>query len=156
MTALQRTCLVLTVALSAACSSAVGPVSLGGQISAASKINPDIGGRPSPVAVKLYQLQEPGSFEAADFFTLWRTPGAALEADLVSTTDLAIAPGKDHQFTEEIEPATRFVGVVAAFREVELSRWRAIAPLPGEDLEDYALVVKVGDLHVTVHFGEAD
>lgn len=156
MTVLQRTCLLLAVASSVACSSAVGPVSLQGQISAAAKINPDVGGRPSPVAVKLYQLQEPGSFETADFFTLWRTPGAALEADLVSTTDLAIAPGKEHEFAEEIEPATRFVGVVAAFREVELSRWRALEKLPGDDLEDYSLVVKVGDLHVTLHFGEAD
>ncbi len=156
MTAFKRIPLLLALCSVVACSSAVGPVPIKGLLSAGDALNPDVGGRPSPVAVKVYQLQESGSFATADFFTLWKTPGAALEADLVSTTDLAIAPGTERRFTEEIEPPTRFIGVVAAFREVELSTWRAIAKLPADDLEDYALVVKVGDLNVTVHFGEAD
>ncbi len=152
-----RVCALLVLGATVACSGAVvGPVPVGGMLSAAAGINPDVGGRPSPVAVKVYQLQEAGTFETADFFSLWRSPAAALEADLVTTTDLAISPGQEHRFTEEIEPRTRYVGVVAGFREVELSRWRAVVKLPDDDLEDYSLVVKVGDLHVTAHFGEAD
>lgn len=156
MNALRHVCAVLAAASIAACSSAAGPVAVGGLLAGAPSINPDVSGRPSPVAVKVYQLQEAGSFEAADFFSLWRSPAAALEADLVATTDLAISPGQERRFTEEIDPSTRYVGVVAAFREVELSRWRAVVKVPPDDLEDYALVLRVGDLQVTAHFGEAD
>lgn len=150
--------LLLTAALAlAACSPpVVGPVKIGGLLAADPALNPDVGGRPSPVAVKVFQLKEAGSFEAADFFSLWRNSAATLGADLVSTTDLAVAPGEKRRFAEEIQPSTRFVGVVAAFREIERSGWRAVVVVPDEGLEGYALDVKMGDLVVAARFVEVN
>lgn len=145
------------LALLAACSaSPVGPIRVVGLVAADPALNPDAGGRPSPVAVKVYQLKEAGSFETADFFSLWRSSAATLEADLVSTTDLAVAPGEKRRFVAELDPQARFVGVVAAFREIGKSSWRALVRVPREDPEDYKLDVKVGDLVVTARFVEAD
>jgi type VI secretion system protein VasD len=152
-----RLLLIAALALVGACSgSVVGPIKVGGTLAADPAVNRDVGGRPSPVAVKVYQLKKAGAFEAADFFSLWRNPGATLDADLVSTNELAVAPGEERRFAEEIEPSTRFVGVVAAFREIEKSGWRAVVVVPDEDLDAYSLDVKVGDLVVAARFVEVD
>src|ERR1043166_2389314 len=128
--------LVLLV-LAAACAPKIPkPVPIAGNVIAAAAVNPDVTGRPSPVAVKVYQLRSAGSFESSDFFALYTQPAAALGADLVSSTEVTVRPGETKRFDQEIDPQTRFVGVVAGFRDHENAQWRAVAPVPAKKLSD--------------------
>src|SRR3990170_4768809 len=96
--------------LVAGCAAKVAkPIPITGVLTAHAAVNPDITGRPSPVAVKVYQLRSAGSFESSDFFSLYNQAATVLGADLVSTTDITVRPGESKRFDEEIDPRTRFV-----------------------------------------------
>jgi type VI secretion system protein VasD len=128
------------------------PIPITGILTAHAAVNPDITGRPSPVAVKIYQLRSAGSFESSDFFSLYNQAAAVLGADLVSSTDITVRPGESKKFDEEIDPRTRFVGVVAGFRDIENARWRAVAPVPADELPEQQLEVSVKDLTAGASF----
>ena len=131
------------------------PVPIAGNLIAAAAVNPDITGRASPVAVKIYQLKSAGSFESGDFFALYAQPAATLGADLVSLTEITVRPGETKRFDQEIELQTRFVGVVAGFRNLENAQWRAVVPVPPKKLESQQLDVTVKDLAAKVEFTKA-
>ena len=48
-------------------------------LSAASDVNPDATGRPSPIVVRVYQLRADAAFAAADFFALFDEEQQTLE-----------------------------------------------------------------------------
>ena len=128
-------------------------VPIAGNLTAAAQVNPDVSGRASPVAVKVYQLRSAGTFESSDFFKLYTQPAAALGADLVSSTEIMVRPGETKRFDQEIDPQTRFVGVVAGFRDVENAQWRAVAPVPAaDDLPERQLEVSLKNLTAAAAF----
>ena len=131
------------------------PIPIGCTVDADEKVNPDIAGRPSPVAVKLFQLQTAGKFEAGDFFTLYRDAAAALGPDLVASREVTVRPGEQKRFDEEIAPQTRFVGIVVGFRDVQNARWRAVVAVPATGLAQQALEVRLAKLAASASFVEA-
>jgi type VI secretion system protein VasD len=149
----RRLSSLAVVLLVAGCAATVPkPIPITGIVIAHAAVNPDITGRPSPVAVKVYQLRSAGSFESSDFFSLYNQGATVLGADLVSSTDITVRPGESKKFDEEIDPKTRFVGVVAGFRNVENASWRAVAPVPADKLAEQRLEVSVKDLAVGASF----
>jgi type VI secretion system protein VasD len=144
---------VVVLVLAAGCTPKIPkPVPIAGNLTAAAEVNPDVSGRPSPVAVKVYQLRSVGSFEASDFFKLYTQPAVALGADLVSSTEIMVRPGESKRFDQEIDPQTRFVGVVAGFRDIENAQWRAVVPVPAKNLPDQQLEVSLKHLTAAAAF----
>jgi type VI secretion system protein VasD len=96
---------------------------------AASGINPDARARPSPVVVRLYELKASALFEAADFVSLYEKDQAILGADIVARDEFVFRPGENKAINKPLAAETKFIGVVAAFRELERARWRAVVAL---------------------------
>ncbi|MGD2061997.1 MAG: type VI secretion system lipoprotein TssJ [Nitrospirota bacterium] len=92
-------------------------------------LNPDPGGASLPVVVYLYQLKRRDKFEQADFRALWKSPGDALGGDLVESQEITLRPGEAREIQIRRNLDTRFLGVVALFREPEGDRWRRVLPL---------------------------
>ena len=99
-------------------------------LDAQANVNPDARGRPSPVVVRFYELKTPANFNAADFFSLFDRDKETLAADMLSRDEFQLMPGDKKQFQRPTQPDTRFVGVVAAFRDLERAQWRAISAVP--------------------------
>lgn len=95
-------------------------------LEAAPGLNPDTSGRPSPVAVRLYQLKSAGKFANADFFALFDHDAALLGADLLAREDLDIAPAANRTVVLERAKDSRQFAVLAAYRDVDSARWRAV------------------------------
>lgn len=95
-------------------------------LEAAAGLNPDTSGRPSPVAVRLYQLKSAGKFANADFFALFDHDAASLGADLLAREDLDIAPAASRTVVLERAKDARQFAVLAAYRDVDSARWRAV------------------------------
>jgi type VI secretion system protein VasD len=95
-------------------------------------INPDASGRPSPVVVRVYQLASSPKFDTADFFQLFDQETATLGADLSTREEVALAPGETRVITAELKPGAQFVGLVAAFRDIDASSWRALRAVPAQ------------------------
>ena len=93
-------------------------------------MNPDSRGRPSPVVLRFYELKSLAAFNSADFFGLYERDKETLGPELVAREEFQLLPGDKKQFQRQVQPDTRYVGVLAAFRDLERATWRASAPVP--------------------------
>lgn len=102
------------------------PGTLSINVAAASNTNPNANNRPSPVVVRLYELKAVALFEAADFLSLYEKDQSVLGADIVVRDEFVLLPGDTRVTNKPLAADTKFIGVVAAFRELERARWRAV------------------------------
>jgi type VI secretion system protein VasD len=107
-----------------------GPPLLGGAIKVDPGSNPDLTGRPSPVVVRVYELKSLAAFNGADFFSLYEKEQETLGADLIGREEYHLRPGETRPYQRQLQPDTKFIGVVAAFRDIETARWRQSAAVP--------------------------
>lgn len=138
--------MVLGVVLAAGCAS--GPRVLEGQIKANATTNPDANGRPSPIVVRVYELKSLDAFGSADFFALFEKDAETLGGDLLGREEYGLRPGESRPYRRQLQADTKFVGVVAAFRDLENSTWRQAVPLPGK--RDVTLTIGVEVRAVTL------
>lgn len=96
---------------------------------ASDEVNPDLHGRPSPVVVHLLELRHPVAFENADFFSLYGRAEQTLPKDWVSSEELELRPGERLMLKLSIEPQSRYVGVLAAYRDLPNVQWRLVLPV---------------------------
>lgn len=141
--------LVWGAALWAGCGSASPPL-LQGSLKAEPATNPDLNGRPSPVVVRVYELKSLGSFNSADFFALFERESETLGADLVGREEYDLRPAETRPYRRQLQPDTRFIGVIAAFRDLENSRWRQVAPVPPKKAVTIAIGVEARAVSMAV------
>lgn len=149
----MRSCLRLvtlacSITLLAGCGSGSRAPLLQGSIKTAPTVNPDLSGRPSPVVVRTYELRALGAFNSADFFSLFERESETLGSDLVGREEYDLRPGETRPYKRQLQPDTKFFGVVAAFRDLENSRWRQAVPVPAK--REVGLTVGVETQAVTV------
>jgi type VI secretion system protein VasD len=103
---------------------------------AQSQVNPDASGRPSPIVVRIYQLKSEDKYAAADFFALFDDDQKTLGADLVGREEAELAPGETRELQFPVSRDAKFLGVLAAFRDIRNSRWRVVQAAPKKGLLD--------------------
>jgi type VI secretion system protein VasD len=136
----------MALALAACASAPPKPAQVAGTIEASAQLNPSSSQRPSPLLLRVYELKTAAAFNSADFMSLYQRDKAELGADLLAKEEFMLAPGESKKFAKTLAPDTRFLGVVAAFRDVEHARWRSIVPVqPGQM---HNVVIKAGQLSV--------
>ncbi|APU28253.1 type VI secretion system-associated lipoprotein [Ectopseudomonas alcaliphila JAB1] len=90
------------------------------------QLNPDLHGRPSPIVLRLIELKHPVAFENADFFSLYQRPKEALAPDLVTLEELELRPGETRELKVSVQEGSRYVGVLAAYRDLPEASWRYV------------------------------
>ena len=132
--ALQGLTLALFALLSG-CSSpppAPKPTSVKATVQAAADVNPDTRQRASPLVVRIYELKSAAAFEASDFLSLYDRDQATLGAEMVGREEFTMRPGETRPWEKTLGPEVRFIGVMAAYRDIERARWKTlIAVKPG-------------------------
>lgn len=150
-TPLYRNVLVaFAVLLTSGCSalspySSVTKLNLG--LSASDQVNPDLNGRPSPIVIRLMELKHPVAFENADFFSLYERPKESLSPDLVTSEELELRPGETVELKLSVEPGSRYVGVLAAYRDLPQTQWRYVVPVTVTGLTEARLVLDGAGIH---------
>lgn len=99
------------------------------EVTADDQMNPDIDGTPSPVAVKVFYLNDLSAFNAASFWDLYRNPIKTLGGSLLGQKTIVVAPGEDDDVHLAPPKGTQYLGAIAAFREVDNSQWKQVLPL---------------------------
>lgn len=99
-------------------------------LAAQGDVNPDANGRPSPVVVRVYQLRADGAFTGADFFALYNDEQKTLGAELITRDEFVLAPSESRTLDVTLSPDARYLGAIAAFRDIRNAQWRAVAPAP--------------------------
>ncbi|MDF5525712.1 type VI secretion system lipoprotein TssJ [Vibrio parahaemolyticus] len=119
------------------------------EITANHNINPDSNGRPSPVVVYVFELTSTTLFESQDFFSIYEEHEKVLGPDLVNKYEISLTPGQKEIYQASMSPKTEYLGIVAAFRDIENSNWRQVIKVDKTgyntyqiSLEDLSLVVQ--------------
>ena len=97
-------------------------------------INPNTESQPSPVVLRIYELKSLNAFQQATFFQLLDNDTALLGQDMLGKRELEIKPGEKQAFDRATPVETRFIGVIAGFRESDKATWRTsleLAPQQG-------------------------
>ena len=133
-------------------------VTIKGSLQAVDDVNPDGNGRPSPLVVKIFQLKGKDKFEQADFFELFEEAEATLKTDLLDVEDVMLAPGEYKSYEGKFDPATRFVGVIGAYRDIHQAEWKSIIEMPEKSVMKFLkrspLTIKAESLSITVSAGD--
>ena len=95
-------------------------------IAASADTNPDASGRPSPVVVRVYQLKSDAAFNAAEFFALFDDDQKVLGPELISRDEFVVAPAESRTMDVAVSTDTRYVGAIAAFRDIRNAQWRGL------------------------------
>lgn len=144
--------LVLTLLLMSGCGSnqpkPPEPAKLAMSAVAASDINPDDTGRPSPLVIRIYALRALAEFGKADFFALFDKDEQVLAADLVQKDEIIVQPGQTVTLNREFAPDVKFVAVLGAFRDVTRAQWRASTEIPPG--ADGVLIIEAGSDSISV------
>jgi len=134
------------------CSGGPSTIKIKGNIETAPDVNPGPAGRPSPVVVRVYQLRSPGPFLNAGFFDLYDNANATLGQNLIIWEEFELQPGEAREYNTKFDIDTKYVGVIAAYRDLENSRWRELVTLP--DKKKVHLNIKLDSLAVSVSTGK--
>lgn len=134
------------------CFGGPSPTRIKGHIETSPDVNPDAAGQPSPVVIRLYQLRSPGPFMDADFFELYDNANATLGDNLVISEIQELQPGEAREYNTKFDPETKYLGVIAAYRDWENARWRELVSIP--DKRKVHLTIKLESLTVSVSTGK--
>ena len=140
--------LACSLVLAVGCSS--GPPLLRGAINADGGVNPDRGGRASPIVVRVYELKSVAAFNSADFFSRFDKEQGTLGGELVGREEFQLQPAETRQYRRQLQPDTKFFGVVAAFRDLEQSRWRQAVPVPAKGSATLTLGIQARTITLAV------
>jgi type VI secretion system protein VasD len=106
------------------------PVPLEITLGAAERVNPNFEGRPSPIVVRVFELANDTRFLSADYFELMGQDGTPLGDEMLVSEEYILLPGEVRVVRKRAAANSRFLGIVAGYRDLAGSAWRAIAPLP--------------------------
>jgi type VI secretion system protein VasD len=140
--------LFVELAVLPGCKTTPGVTPVSGSVQGAADLNPSVNGRPSPLSLRVYELKAPTTFNQADFMALYQTDQATLGGDLVAREEIVLAPGENRPYKKSLAPETRFVGVVAGYRNLERATWRAIVAVRAG--KSQKLTIRADSLAVSV------
>ena len=112
-------------AVSACATVGIGSTDLDARIEATSSVNPDDSGRASPIVVRIYELKSADTFQNTDFFSLYDKESATLGQDMNGREELELQPKGVKTVKLEVQKDTQYIGVMAAYRDIDKAHWRA-------------------------------
>ncbi len=120
------------------------------EIVTSEQLNPDDTGRASPVTLRIYGLNSLGNFNAIDFFSLYDNDQQALGKTVTMSDELHLKPGSKKIYTHELPQGTLYLGVVAAFRDIETAVWRDSVAVPVERTTNFLIQLDADNISLHV------
>jgi type VI secretion system protein VasD len=139
MSVRQKTILAIAcaaLALTACASREPKPVQTRTWFTASTDSNPDVHGRPSPVVIRIFELKSDAEFNGADFFSLYEREKETLGAAFIQREEYVLQPGEQKDLLLPMSREARYVGAIAAFRDIRGAKWRAISTAPRKTTGD--------------------
>ncbi|MFS2158165.1 type VI secretion system lipoprotein TssJ [Pseudomonas sp. Pseusp122] len=112
-------------------------------------LNPGADGQAAPVRVRLYELKNSATFSRADYFALADRAQATLGVDLLDQDEVLIRPGQSLDIRRTLTPATRQLGLVVGYREIDQARWRTVISVLPRQTTEYTISLDVRALQST-------
>ncbi len=115
----------------------------------ATNINPDYQNRPSPVVIRIYQLSQLDKFNNSDFYALYEQDRSLLSDQLLHREELELIPGQNQFKTLQVHRNSRFIAVLAAYRDLDHAQWKAsIAVKPAQETIALGISVEKSEIKI--------
>jgi type VI secretion system protein VasD len=144
----RRALLGIIAVLATRCSSPPPPAVLTINVIGGDDQNPDPSGKPTPVVVRLFELNGTAKFERSDVFALTEREQQTLGSEGQSSEEFVVPPGKTRMVTRELKKGVQFVGIAVLFRDIDKSHWRAVSPVAASGPSK--LTLKISGLTATL------
>lgn len=95
-------------------------------------VNPGPDSVPSPVVMRIYQLNGETAFANASFRQLWEEDEKTLGPTMLGKAELYLTPGGMERIKANLMEGTTIVAVVVGYRNFELAKWRAMVGVQGD------------------------
>lgn len=112
-------------------------------------LNPGADGQAAPVRVRLYELKNSATFTRADYFALADRAQATLGVDLLDQDEVLVRPGQSLDIRRTLTAATRQLGLVVGYREIDQARWRTVISVLPRQSTEYTISLDVRALQST-------
>lgn len=120
-------------------------------ITAEAGVNPDDKGRAAPILVRVYELKSEGTFESADYFSLYNSDKALIGSDLLVRDEFILRPGEVKTLRRKSHPDLAAIGVVAGYRDLAQADWRAVQKIdPAPEVAWYRSVLPANKLKLQI------
>lgn len=106
---------------------------------AAAALNPGANGEPAPVRVRIFELKNTASFGRADYFALAERAQSTLGADLLDQDEVLLQPGQQLTVEHALNVATRQIGLVVSYREIDQAQWRAVLNVAARSTSEFRI-----------------
>ncbi len=117
-------------------------------ISASKDINPNIDDEPTPVTVRVYQLNDNEMFIKNSFIDIYNDPEKVLGKSLIiSRSHDGVLPATDVKIEMELDPNAKFVGVIAGFANYDNENGKALIKTQRQD-KDQVFELKIEKLRL--------
>lgn len=123
-------------------------------IEADREINLNETGEANPIVLRIYELKALSAFEQAQFFDLLDSDIVKLGPDLVSRKEFELRPGDRKSYTRRAPAEAKHVGILAAYRDLDASTWRASADIVEDRTNRF--VIAVGAREASISLVSAD
>ena len=110
---------------------------------AISGLNPGTTGQPAPVRVRIFELKNAATFSRADYFALADRAQPTLGLDLLDQDEVVIQPGQQLSLQRDLDPATRQIGLLVGYRELDRAQWRTVLSVPPRQASEYQISLDV-------------
>ncbi|MEL0167070.1 MAG: type VI secretion system lipoprotein TssJ [Pseudomonadaceae bacterium] len=117
-------------------------------LSASEQLNPDLHGRPSPLVLQLVELSDAGTFEQADYFALQQHRTQLLAPNMLASEELELRPGQRRTLKLAMQPQTRYLGLIASYRDLPNTRWRITLNLQQRARNSAQVQLGIDGLHL--------
>jgi len=100
------------------------------QIISSSDINPDVEKEPSPVVLRVFQLDKLDNFISMSHEDMNLTELKELKTQYLAIDEFFIDPATVKPAPFNLLESTQYLGVVVSFRDIEKSKWRTWVKIP--------------------------
>jgi len=119
------------------------PTHLELDIKSSQDLNPDLNNVSSPLMLTFYELESAEKFLKYDYWTISEHSGKNLEKDLISQAKHVIVPEQKQNYKIVFDDRTKFLGVVAKFRNIKNdSKWKQVINLEQDKYNYSELKIK--------------
>ena len=120
-------------------------------VTAEAGVNPDDKGRAAPIMVRIYELKSEGSFESADYFSLYSNDKALIGSDLLARDEFILRPGDVKTIWRKSHPDLAAIGVVAGYRDLAQADWRVVQKIdPAPEVAWYRSVLPANKVRLQI------
>jgi len=144
----RRVLLGILAVLATRCSSPPPPAVLTLNVIGGADQNPDPSGKPTPVVVRLFELNGTAKFERSDVFALTEREQQTLGSESQGSEEFVLRPGETRMVTRELKKGVQFLGIAVLFRDIDQSHWRAVSQVAASGPSK--LTLKISGLTATL------